>query len=177
MLDLLENRIFTIAYVVSEAVYCCKQKFYFERILNMTSVKKRLILIGILFLLILVFCFYVYNYFIKLAPVEFINGRLVYNGSYYKSCDCHNYYKIKTDKCLGAIRNEELSFFRSITLIHIMSISQVYTVKNDPENNFLQSSGFLFHHSYVKEDIFEQHIKECGSSSYLKVFEKIEKNE
>jgi len=91
--------------------------------------------------------YFIYHFFIKTAPVEYRDGKVIYNEVSYKECwyeDVDPEYK--TDKFLGNFKqNGKLS-------------DQVFTVKNDPENNLLIFKGFLDQDLYVREDYFEQHV-------------------
>ena len=95
--------------------------------------------IGIVF--IIVVGLFTYNNFIKIAPIREDGAFLIYNNIVYKEfygdfSACYN-----TDKNLGNLKG---------------STYNVYTVKNDPDNNFLIMEDILIHRFYVKESIYEQ---------------------
>lgn len=84
--------------------------------------------------------FFIYNYFIKIAPVGNY-GPLVYKGNIYRECFFyHENWELY--KCLGQISG---------------TTSSLYTVKGDPDNDFLIEDGFLYRNYFVKENIYEQH--------------------
>ena len=100
----------------------------------------------ILFFLIVSVIFYIYNYFIKTAPVKIVDETeiLIYKNVRYKFLyDDFDKSFYESNKCLGVLKYKDTSSY------------QIFTVKNDPNNDYLILEGFLSRSLYIKENLYK----------------------
>jgi len=106
---------------------------YFEKF-------KLFILYGLILFLIIIISYTIYNNFIKLAPVVELDDGIQYNNVIYKFIESDFDRSVyESSKCLGKFKNKENSFY------------QVFTIKNDPDYNYLALEGIMSRYLYIKK--------------------------